>query len=84
MGKTTIWVLRGLFIWLDYELLGLLGFIREATWEAVISYYIASFYFDLSHAISNVVFLLLFSTSWITILTRFKKKYGILDEHNMA
>ncbi|PEV08887.1 ECF transporter S component [Bacillus thuringiensis] len=63
---------------------GLLGFIREATWETVISYYIASFYFDLSHAISNVVFLLLFSTSWITILTRFKKKYGILDEHNIA
>lgn len=52
---------------------GLLGFIREATWETVISYYIASFYFDLSHAISNVVFLLLFSTSWITILTRFKR-----------
>ncbi|PEC82988.1 ECF transporter S component [Bacillus cereus] len=63
---------------------GLLGFIREATWEAVISYYIASFYFDLSHAISNVVFLLLFSTPWITILTRFKRKYGILDKHNMT
>ena len=42
------------------------------------------FYFDLSHAISNVIFLLLFSTSWITILTRFKRKYGILDKHNMA
>ncbi|TKI79007.1 ECF transporter S component, partial [Bacillus cereus] len=55
-----------------------------ATWETVISYYIASFYFDLSHAISNVIFLLLFSTSWITILTRFKKKYGILDEHNVT
>ena len=74
----------GLFIWLDHEFWGLLGFIREATWKTVISYYIASFYFDLSHAISNVVFLLLFSTSWITILTRFKRKYGILDKHNMA
>lgn len=63
---------------------GLLGFIREATWETVIAYYVASFYFDLSHAISNVIFLLLFSTSWITILTRFKKKYGILEEHNMT
>ncbi|EJQ37877.1 hypothetical protein IEC_02405 [Bacillus toyonensis] len=63
---------------------GLLGFIREATWQTVIAYYAASFYFDLSHAISNVIFLLLFSTSWITILTRFKMKYGILDEHNMT
>lgn len=63
---------------------GLLGFIQEATWETVIAYYVASFYFDLSHAISNVIFLLLFSTSWITILTRLKKKYGILDEHNVT
>ena len=84
MGKTTIRIVCWIFIWLDHEFWGLLGFIREATWETVISYYIASFYFDLSHAISNVVFLLLFSTSWITILTRFKKKYGILDEHNMV
>ncbi|MBG9580271.1 membrane protein, partial [Bacillus thuringiensis] len=81
-------LLYGLFVgflfgWI-MNLWGLLGFIREATWEAVVSYYIASFYFDLSHAISNVIFLLLFSTSWITILTRFKKKYGILDKHNMA
>ena len=72
-GKTSIRIVCWIFIWLDYEFLGLLGFIREATWETVISYYIASFYFDLSHAISNVVFLLLFSTSWITILTRFKR-----------
>ncbi|MBT2579646.1 ECF transporter S component [Bacillus sp. ISL-8] len=63
---------------------GLLGFIQEATWETVIAYYVASFSFDLSHAISNVIFLLLFSTSWITILKRFKKKYGILDEHNVT
>ncbi|PES62690.1 ECF transporter S component [Bacillus cereus] len=63
---------------------GLLGFIQEATWETVIAYYAASFSFDLSHAISNVIFLLLFSTSWITILTRFKKKYSILDEHNVT
>ena len=83
-GETTIWVLRGLLFGWIMNFWGLLGFIREATWEAVISYYIASFYFDLSHAISNVVFLLLFSTSWITILTRFKRKYGILDKHNMA
>ena len=82
MGKTSIRLFVGfLFGWI-MNFWGF-GFIREATWETVISYYIASFYFDLSHAISNVVFLL-FSTSWITILTRFKKKYGILDEHNMV
>lgn len=44
----------------------------------VLAYYSASFYFDLAHAISNVFFLLLFATSWIKILERFKKKYGLL------
>ena len=72
------------FIWLDHEFLGTTRFYTGS--NVGNSYFILyrKFYFDLSHAISNVVFLLLFSTSWITILTRFKRKYGILDKHNMA
>ena len=73
--RSNCWLLFG---WI-MNFWGLLGFIREATWVLY-----RKFYFDLSHAISNVIFLLLFSTSWITILTRFKKKYGILDEHNVT
>ncbi|PEB53024.1 ECF transporter S component [Bacillus pseudomycoides] len=69
-----------IFGWI-MNLWGLLGFIQDVTWKAFLSYYAASFYFDLGHAISNVIFLTLFSSSWITILTRFKKKYGILDDN---
>ncbi|MED4651187.1 ECF transporter S component [Bacillus pseudomycoides] len=62
------------------NLWGILGFLEGLTWKDFIAYYAASFYFDLAHALSNVIFLVLFSSSWIRIITRFKKKYGILDD----
>lgn len=52
--------------------------IENFTWEFFISIYVASIYFDLAHGLSNVFFLLIFSSSWIRILTRFKRKYGLL------
>lgn len=52
--------------------------IENMTWEFFISIFVGSLYFDLAHGISNVFFLLIFSTSWIKIMNRFKKKYGLL------
>lgn len=52
----------------------------ELTWETFILLNMQSFYFDLAHALSNVFFLLLFSTIWIKILHRFKEKYGVFQE----
>lgn len=52
----------------------------ELTWETFIILNTQSFYFDLAHALSNVFFLLLFSTIWIKILNRFKEKYGVFQE----
>lgn len=43
------------------------------------SVYAASLYFDLAHALSNLLFLALFATAWIRILQRFKVKYGLLE-----
>ncbi|WP_152446398.1 ECF transporter S component [Bacillus sp. THAF10] len=57
----------------------IMGFLKDMTWPTFLSAYIASFYFDLAHALSNVFFLALFSTTWIRILSRFKRKYGILE-----
>lgn len=56
----------------------ILGFLDDLKWETFVSAYIASFYFDLAHALSNVFFLAIFSVSWLRILSRFKRKYGIL------
>lgn len=56
----------------------IVGSIENFTWEFFISIYVASIYFDLAHGLSNVFFLLIFSASWIRILNRFKRKYGLL------
>lgn len=48
------------------------------TWKVYLASCIASFKFDLNHAISNVVFISLFSNRWVKILDRVKKKYGLM------
>jgi energy-coupling factor transport system substrate-specific component len=48
-------------------------------WHSVVLVYIQSFYFDLAHALSNVVFLSILAGGWIKVLERFRKKYGLLD-----
>lgn len=48
------------------------------SWQLIAIAYAQSFYFDLAHALSNVFFLAVFGGSWIKILLRFKKKYGLL------
>ncbi|MFB5677537.1 ECF transporter S component [Paenibacillus terreus] len=48
-------------------------------WHSVVLVYIQSFYFDLAHALSNVVFLAILAGGWIKVLKRFRKKYGLLD-----
>lgn len=54
-----------------------IGVMQEFNWAEIITYYSASFTFDLAHALSNVFFLLIFSASWIKILQRFQRKYGL-------
>lgn len=52
---------------------------QNITFAQFIAYYATSFYFDLAHALSNVFFLAIFSKSWVKILLRFRKKYGLLE-----
>jgi|SRR5699024_4437459 len=56
--------------------------IENMTMELFISIYAASIYFDLAHALSNVFFLLVFSASFMKILSRFKRKYGLLSQES--
>jgi|SRR5690625_1536847 len=55
--------------------------IENFTWKFFVSIYVASIYFDLAHSLSNVFFLIVFSGSWLVILNRFKRKYGLLTEN---
>ncbi|MFX3625347.1 MAG: ECF transporter S component [Ectobacillus sp.] len=70
-----------LFGWI-MNLWVLLGFLQDVTWASFLATYATSFYFDVAHALSNVFFLALFSAQWIKILTRFKGKYGLLQQEN--
>ncbi|ADU31108.1 ECF transporter S component [Evansella cellulosilytica] len=45
----------------------------------LIPYFLMSAPFDTMHAVSNVIFLLVFGGIWIKILERFKRKYGLLE-----
>lgn len=54
--------------------------LEQISFEFVIGLFLSSMYFDLAHAISNVFFILVFSTSWLRVLHRFKRKYGLLDQ----
>ncbi|PLS07221.1 ECF transporter S component [Neobacillus cucumis] len=81
-GQITFGVIWGyLFGWI-MNLWGFLALIQSGgsqTWRAFIVYMIGSATFDTFHAISNVFFLVVFGAIWIKILTRFKRKYGLLE-----
>ncbi len=51
-----------------------LSFVYPLTWKTWIAANIASFWFDLTHAITNVLFISFFSQQFIKILKRFKDK----------
>lgn len=58
----------------------IVSYLDNMTWEIFTATYIASIYHDLAHALSNVFFLAVFSASWIKILERTKRKYGLFEE----
>ncbi|WP_456272911.1 ECF transporter S component [Bacillus sp. AK031] len=55
------------------------GVIQDFNWPAIFLYYSTSFYFDLAHAVCNVIFLWVFSAGWMKIIGRFKVKYGLFQ-----
>ncbi|MFD2042934.1 ECF transporter S component [Ornithinibacillus salinisoli] len=80
VGKTVYGFTVGFLFGWFMNLWIVIGVIQEVNWKTILLYNSTSFYFDLAHALSNVFFLLLFSASWIKILTRFQRKYGLFEE----
>jgi len=80
-GRVLFGVFWGyLFGWI-MNIWGLLSFIQSGTplnIKTIVTYFAGSALFDTMHAVSNVFFLLLFGEAWLKILTRFKRKYGLL------
>lgn len=66
-----------LFGWI-MNIWSVFAFFDRITLSLFLTSIATSLYFDLSHAIGNVVFLVLFSKSWFQILGRVQIKYGLL------
>ncbi|MFC0014326.1 MULTISPECIES: ECF transporter S component [Allobacillus] len=86
IGVGNLWILNSFgFVWgfifgWMMNLWIVFSNMHNFTWEFLVGIYVSSFYHDLAHAISNVIFISLFSVRWIRILNRFKKKHGLLED----
>ncbi|AGK52639.1 ECF transporter S component [Bacillus sp. 1NLA3E] len=71
-----------LFGWIMniWGLLSLSQYGNELSLKAAIAYFAGSALFDFMHSISNVFFILLFGKVWFKSLSRFKRKYGLLEK----
>lgn len=81
-GRLLVGIVWGfLFGWI-MNIWGFLAIVQSGSpinLSAFLVYIASSAIFDSMHAVSNVVLLLLFGDIWIKILTRFKRKYGLLE-----
>jgi len=57
----------------------IIGFVSPITWGAVIAVLTASLYFDLAHAVSTAIFLLILGNIWLKKLERIKMKFGVMQ-----
>lgn len=56
-----------------------IGFIRPVTWGSIVVVYATGLWFDLAHAGSTAIFLLLLANPWGRLLGRIKLKYGLME-----
>lgn len=59
----------------------LIGYVDPVTWPSVLSAYISSLYFDISHGICTAMVLWFVGELWIRKLLRIKKKFGLDGEY---
>lgn len=82
LGKILFGIVWGfLFGWIT-DIWGFFSFANggnEVNFKFILSYFGGSALFDSMHSASNVFFLLLFEKSWVKILSRYKRKYGLLE-----
>lgn len=81
-GRIIFGIIWGfLFGWI-MNIWGLFAFTQggnAVNMKSLLTYFAGSALFDSMHALSNVFFLIVFGNNWLKILTRFKRKYGLLE-----
>lgn len=81
-GRIVFAIIWGFLFGLIMNIWGFFSFTQggnTVSIKAFVAYAAGSAIYDSMHAISNVVFLIAFGRIWIKILTRFKRKYGLLE-----
>lgn len=68
-----------LYGWIMNLTLALDQWVQTRSWEAVLGKYMTGLPFEFIHALANVFFILVFSKSWIALLERYRRKYGVLE-----
>ena len=58
----------------------LFGFVSVITWQTIVSIYISSFLFDLSHGVCTFLVLWALAAPWTRKLDRVKVKFGLVGE----
>ena len=79
-GKCTFGFIWGYFFGWIMNMWVIVGNIEAISWNYILGIYVSSIYFDLAHALSNVFFIIVFGASWVKILQRIQRKYGLLQE----
>jgi energy-coupling factor transport system substrate-specific component len=83
VGKIVFGVLWGFLFGFIMNIWSLLAFSlsgESLNSHSIITFLASSLLFDSFHSASNVICLLLFGEAWLKILSRFKLKYGLLNE----
>lgn len=81
-GRILFGAVWGFLFGLIMNIWGFLAVIQSGSGvslKAFLLYFAGSAMFDTFHSVSNVILLLVFGDVWIKILTRFKRKYGLLE-----
>lgn len=78
-GKSVYGFMAGILFGWAMNIWFVMLIVKSFTWELIYPFYVASLPFDMAHAITNVILIVLFSSVFINVLERFKVKYGLFE-----
>lgn len=80
IGRSIYGFVTGIIFGWFMNLSFIIFIVQTLDWQVILPYYIASFPFDLNHAITNSLLLLTLSTAWIRLLNRLTIKYNLFEQ----
>lgn len=82
IGRSIYGFISGILFGWFMNLSFIIFIVQTLDWKIILPYYVASFPFDLNHAITNSLLLIFFSTLWIKLIRRLTAKYNLFQKIN--